>query len=203
VSKRVIIIASGETERRALPHLLRHLSADGISIDPPIRTPPRFGKITGDSAFRLIISAWHERKWSAPPDKFIVLTDADGKDPQVVLGTLEQELARTSIQELPVPVLLAAAKWHLEAWFFADAGALRKYLGGKSLGAVDPSKPDEIQNPKLCLRHLLSEPYSSRISEEIAQGVSPLEVRTRSPSFARFEQAVRNGSAEADVRLTR
>jgi hypothetical protein len=192
VAKRVIIIASGETERRALPHLLRHLSAEGISIDGPIRTPPRHGKITGESAWRLIASAWWEKQATTPPDKFVILLDADGKDPEGVIEQLRQELLRTGISQIPVPVLVAAAQWHLEAWFFADASALRAYLG-KSLGSVDASRPDSILNPKLCLKNLLEETYTSRISEEIAQKLSVAEVRSRSPSFAHFEQAVRNG----------
>jgi hypothetical protein len=152
-----------------------------------------YGKITGDSAYRLIISAWYEKEWTNErPDKFVVLVDADGKDAQQVISQLQEELSKTGINQVPVPVRLAAAKWHLEAWFFADASALRRYLGG-SLGSVDASKPDEIQNPRLCLKSLLREPYTSRVSEEIAQKISANEVRSRSPSFARFEEAIRNG----------
>lgn len=42
----------------------------------------------------------------------------------------------------------AYAQWHLEAWYFGDAEGLRRYLGGKALGNVDTSQPDEIHNPK-------------------------------------------------------
>lgn len=194
MAKRVIVIASGETERRALPHLLRHLADEGIVIDEPIRTPPRNGQISGELAYKLIVSAWYERQWTAaPPSKFVVLVDADSKSPQAVVDQLNEELSKTGIGgKIHVPCLLAAAKWHLEAWFFADPPALSKYLG-KGLGSVDLSKPDEILNPKLCLKHLLEIPYTSRVAEEIAQRVSADEVRSRSPSFTRFEQAIRNG----------
>ena len=39
MTKHVIVLASGETERRSLPHLLVHLQADDICIDD-VRIPP-------------------------------------------------------------------------------------------------------------------------------------------------------------------
>jgi hypothetical protein len=88
---------------------------------------------------------------------------------------------------------LACARWHLEAWYFADASGLRVYLEGAP-GSVDTSKPDEIQNPKLHLKHLLGErAYTAVISEEIAKGLNPQTIGQRSPSFRGFLEAVRNG----------
>ncbi|MCC6552749.1 MAG: DUF4276 family protein [Polyangiaceae bacterium] len=195
MGKRVVIIASGETERRALPHLLSHMAAEGIDIVWPIRTPPS-GRITGEIAYKIIVSAWRELEWITPPDKFIVLVDADGKDPAAVVEAIKQQLGKTAAVNVPATVLVTAAKWHLEAWFFADPAALRAYVGG-SLGSVDASKPDEIINPKLCLKGLIDETYTSRVAEEIAQRLDAVEVRAGSPSFVRFEGAVRNGSASS------
>ena len=36
----VVVIASGETERRSLPHLVSHLQKQGTSVDD-VRIPPR------------------------------------------------------------------------------------------------------------------------------------------------------------------
>lgn len=33
VAKHVVVLASGETERRALPHLVRHLAEQGVVVD--------------------------------------------------------------------------------------------------------------------------------------------------------------------------
>jgi hypothetical protein len=197
MGKRVVIIASGETERRALPHLLSPMAAEGIEVIYPIRTPPN-GRITGEITYKIIASAWRELSWVTPPDKFVVLVDADGKAPEVVVATVEQQLKKTPVATVPAAVLVTAAKWHLEAWFFADPAALRAYVGG-SLGGVDASRPDEIINPKLCLKNLLDETYTSRVAEEIAQNLGALEVRSRSPSFALFERAVRNGGGPASA----
>lgn len=191
MGKRVVIIASGETERRALPHLLSHMAAEGIDIIYPVRTSPS-GRLTGDIAYKIIVSAWRELEWITPPDKFVVLVDADGKDPVSVVASVEEQLKVTPIAKVPAAVLVTAAKWHLEAWFFADPAGLRAYLGG-SLGTINASKPDEIVHPKQCLKNLLEETYTARVSEEIAQRIDAIAVRTHSPSFARFERAVRNG----------
>jgi hypothetical protein len=192
-----VVIASGETERRALPHLLSHLAEEGIEIIYPIRTPPN-GRITGEIAYKIIVSAWRELEWVTPPDKFVVLVDADGKAPETVVEALEQQLKKTNVAAVPAAVLVTSAKWHLEAWFFADPASLRAYIGG-SLGSIDASKPDDIINPKLCLKNLIDETYTSRIAEEIAQKLVVLEVRSHSPSFAQFERAVRNGHEPAST----
>ena len=98
-----------------------------------------------------------------------------------------------SFRTFSFPVRITAAKWHLEAWFFADFRGLRNWLGGKSPGRFI-SSPDEIETPKHRLRNLLSEPYTARIAEAIASALSPATIRSRSPSFARFEAAVKNGA---------
>lgn len=192
MGKRVVIIASGETERMALPHLLRHLEAEGVTILEPIRTPPRDRPITSDMATSLVLAAWYSM--DPRPDKFVVLIDADGKDPQAVATMLEERLRGTKCQSIPVPIKVIAAKWHLEAWFWADPFGLRDYLG-RDLGSVDTSDPDAIPSPKHCLKQLLDDLYTARVAGEIAQKISASEISKRSRSFALFEQAVRNGAA--------
>ncbi len=191
VTKRVIVIASGETERRAAPHLVSHLQDRSISVDD-VRIPPRNMALKAPMAERLIKAAWYENA-STPPDKFVLLVDVDGKDPGEVLGTftsLPERLGR----EIRAAVTYAYAQWHLEAWYFADAGNLRKYLGG-ALGHVDTSKPDAIQNPKHHLKHLLgNRVYTARVSEEIAKILDAKTIAQRSPSFKGFLDAVMNGT---------
>ena len=95
--------------------------------------------------------------------------------------------------EIGATVRFAYAQWYLEAWYFADAANLRDWLGG-ALGQVDTSKPDEIQNPKLHLKHLLgNRVYTARVSEEIASRLNALTIAARSPGFQGFLDAVMNG----------
>ena len=90
-------------------------------------------------------------------------------------------------------VLYAYAQQHLEAWYFANAEGLRNFLG-RNLGSVDTSKPDEIQNPKLHLKHLRgSRVYTARVFEDIARALDPETIAQRSPSFSGFLEAVING----------
>jgi hypothetical protein len=190
--KHVVVIASGETERRSLPHLVAHLQAENIAVIE-VRIPPGGKTLNVEMAERLLKASWFERI-SAPPDKFVVLVDTDGKAADDVLRSFREQLPGRLGTKLDVQVQFAYAQWHLEAWYFADISSLRKYIE-RAPGSVDTSKPDEIQNPKLHLKHLLGErAYTAVISEEIAESLNPQTIAQRSPSFQRFLEAVRNGT---------
>ena len=193
MAKRVAVIASGETERRAIPHLTAHLRDQGIEVWRPM-IPPNNSALNVGMASRLIKAAWFS---SFPkPDKFVVLVDADGKTPSEALAPLETNLpSRLPRGVSPDAVLCVCAQWHLEAWYLADADSLRDYLG-RSVGDVDTSSPDDIQNPKLHLKNLLADKlYTARVSEDIAKRLDTRAILRRSPSFQKFIAAVENGPA--------
>ena len=195
MTKRVIVIASGETERRAVPHLVSHLQDSGVSVTD-VRIPPRNGALNVQMAEKLIKAAWYANA-DTPPDKFVLLVDVDGADPEKVQRTftnLSERLGR----EVGAAIMYAYAQWHLEAWYFADAENLREYIKS-ALRKVDTSSPDRIQNPKHHLKQLLgSRVYTARVSEEIAETLDARTIAQRSPSFKGFLDAVRNGSRETD-----
>ena len=189
MSKHVVVVASGETERRALPHLVHHLRELEVIVDG-VRIPPGNSALNPRMAENLIRATWYE-KGDSPPDKFVVLVDVDRSSPADVLAPFESLAAR--LGEVGAPIRYAFAQRHLEAWYFADAGNLRAYLG-RAPGHVDTSRPDEIENPKLVLKHLLHhELYTARISGEIARSLDPATIAQRSPSFKGFMDAVMNG----------
>ena len=188
--KRVLVIASGETERRAIPHLVSPLRDDEITVEVSI--PPRNGKLTVQMAEKLIKSSLYD---GSSPDKFVVLVDVDGGDADQELGPFRNDLPGRLPRQLEISVQYAYAKWHLEAWYFGDAEHLRDYLSGKALGNVDTSQPDEIENPKLHLKHLLERAYTARVSEEIAEKLNPRTIAQRSASFRGFLDSVRNGTS--------
>ena len=193
--KKVIVLASGETERRALPHLLAHLRDRGVSVEE-VRMPPRNGVLNIRTAERLIKAAWYERLGVCPPDKFVILLDVDGKLPDKVLEPFRALPERLG-GKIEVAIRCAYAQWHLEAWYFADAANLRDYLGRAP--GVDTSKPDEIPNPKHHLEQLLDgRVYTARISEEIASVLDAPAIAERSPSFKGFLDAVMNGPGHPD-----
>ena len=193
--KRVIVVASGETERRALPMLVSHLEAQGVFVDE-IRIPPRNRALDVRMAERLIKAVWYE-KTNARPDKFVLLIDTDGKAPKAVLEPFEQQLPGR-LRRIEAPVRYACANQHLEAWYFADAANLRAYLG-RAPGHVNTSEPDGIRNPKLHLMHLLDlRAYTARISEEIASKLDARVIAQRSPSFRGFLDAAMNGPRPED-----
>lgn len=190
MGRHVVLVASGETERHALPRLLGGASA---SLD--VRTT-RHGKITADDTAKIITAAyWEGFGRGKPPDKAIVLVDADGRSPESILPPLEEEIARR-LKRIPISLLLAHAQWHLEAWFFGDAQRLQEYLK-RDVGNIDPSLPDEIRMPKAHLKNLLGDDvvYTARVAGEIADVLDPEEISKRSPSFAGLIGKVRNGTA--------
>ena len=196
MAKRVIVIASGETERRALPILATHLLGPDVSIYE-VRIPPRNGPLNVGMAERLMKAAWYASP--EPPDKFVLLIDLDGANPAEKMLPFENKLPERLANEVRATVLYAYAQWHLEAWYFADAANLRDYLG-RALGSVDTSKPDEIQNPKLHLKNLLDDRvYTAGVSQEIANKLDAQTIAQRSPSFQGFLSAVMNGNPVGDA----
>lgn len=193
MAKRVAVIASGETERRARPHLTAHLHGQGIEVSR-LMIPPNNSALNARMAAKLIRAAWFG---SFPkPDKFVVLVDTDGKTPSEALGQLETNLPSRLPRGLSSDaVLYVCAQWHLEAWYFADADNLSACIE-RPLGNVDASAPDAIQNPKLHLKSLLADKfYTARVSEDIAKRLDAGAIRQRSPSFRAFIAAVENGPA--------
>jgi hypothetical protein len=191
MGKDVVVIASGETERRSLPHLVAHLQAEDIAV-VEVRIPPGGKALNVEMAEKLLKASWFERI-AAPPDKFVVLVDTDRRTPDEVLRPFREQLPGRIGAKVRAPLQFACAQWHLEAWYFADVTGLRGYLG-RGPGSVDTSKPDEIQNPKLHLRQLLGErAYTAVISEGIAMRPNAQTICERSPSFQGFLEAVRNG----------
>ena len=199
MGKLVVILASGETERRALPHLVAHLQGQGIVV-VEVRIPPRGRALNVEMAEKLLKASWFERL-ASPPDKFVVLVDTDAKMQGDVLRPFREQLPSRIGGEIRAKLQFACAQWHLEAWYFADSAGLRGYLN-RDLGAVDTAKPDEIQNPKLHLKHLLGErSYTAVISEEIARNLKAETIGQRSPSFQGFLEAVRNGTPSPQEKM--
>ncbi len=188
--KQVVVIASGPTERAALPFLAEHLREENISIN--VQIPPKHGKLTVDVATSILKAAWYRPLDNLPPDKFVILVDVDGKQPDEVMEPFRQNIASRLEPQITASLQFAYAQWHLEAWFFGDSDGLRAYLG-LDLGSVDPSNPDSIENPKQHLRSLLDDNYTRLTAEAIARQLNPQTIAGRSPSFRGFIEAVRNG----------
>ena len=190
--KRVLIIASGPTEQNALPKLLEHLKPENIDID--IRIPSGHRQLRPDVVCPIVISSQFDSD-EGPPDKCVILVDTDGKSPDEAIGPIRRGLQRTQILRSFQNIKFAYAQWHLEAWFFADAANLRDYLR-RDVGNVNPSEPDQIQNPKHHLRQLLGDAiYTAQVSEEIAARLNPSTISQRSSSFRMFLETIRNGDA--------
>jgi hypothetical protein len=194
MSKNVVVIASGETERRTIPHLVNHLEQEDSAVVEVLR-PDGNKALSVDMVEKLIKVAWYAPTDNITPDKFVVLIDTDGKNSVELLRPFREQLPRRIEPTINATVQFAFAQWHLEAWYFADASGLRSYLGGRDLGNIDSSQPDQIENPKLHLKHLLGDrAYTSVVSEQIGRQLDVSAISSRSSSFRGFLDAVRNGN---------
>ncbi len=110
MAKRVLVIASGQTELNALPRLLAHLSEEGITID--VRIPDRHRKIAPNVVAPIIYSALHDSE-NGPPDKYVVLVDTDGRTAAETLRPVQEGLQRTSVSRYVENLQYAYAQWHL------------------------------------------------------------------------------------------
>ena len=192
MSKCVVVIASGEKERRSLPRLLSHLNDRHVEV----RIPPRNRTLNVDEVYRLIQSARFELR----PDKYVILVNVGGRFPSDLVEPLRKGVVARFDEQFSSQIKFAYAQWHLEAWYFGDSQSLRDYFQGKALGKVDTSQPDKINNPKLHLTNLLgAEFYSARVSEEIAGNLNARTIAGRSPSFELFLSAVMNGHSIAST----
>ena len=113
MTKHVIVIASGETERRSLPRLVMHLQDQNVYVDE-VRYPPGNKALNVDMAEKLVKAVWYENV-AGPPDKFVVLLDVDGKAPDEVLRPLEEQLPGRLGADIQASIQYAYAQWHLEA----------------------------------------------------------------------------------------
>ena len=194
MGKRVIVIAEGEMERRSLPWLLAHLTKDNITV-ADVRIANR--RLDVEMARKLVVSAWFAPPDYIAPDKFVILVDVDGNEPDEVLRPF-RELAGRVGPKVTAALQFAYAQWHLEAWYFADVSGLRAYLR-RDPGSVDTSHPDHITNPKHHLQNLLgNRAYTPVVSEEIARQLNAQTIAQRSPSFRGFLEAVKNGKFTQD-----
>ena len=154
-----------------------------------VRIPPRNRAISGELAVKIAKSCY----WDVPsPDKFVILVDVDGKNPDEVLESLRQRVG-SALDHLDLRIYYAYAQSHLEAVVLRRRkGAAR--IPGKEPWSVDASRPDLIENPKLHLKHLLANRiYTSEIAERITRVLDAAEIAKHSTSFGRFVGAIRNG----------
>lgn len=197
MAAKIVVIVSGETDRRSIPYLCRHYRATTDLFE--VRKPPG-NALTPEQAIRLIRATWYDLHYRGQtPEKFVVLIDADAHDPAGAAKPFEDNIR--SLSDIEASKLVAVAVRHLEAWFFGDRIELRKILE-RDLGNVDPTKPDEIDDPKRHLINLLSSRgrvYTASVAEQIAARLDPNAIKACSPSFADFLEKLENGAPETSA----
>ena len=90
MAKKVIVVVSGESDRRSIPFLCRHFLEQAEMFE--VRKPPGNATLTPEQTVKLVKAGWYEMNGRGmPPDKFVILVDSDGKAPVVAAKPFEDD----------------------------------------------------------------------------------------------------------------
>jgi hypothetical protein len=131
-----------------------------------------------------------------PVERALVLKDADGRQ----VTEVEENLSRRVNQEhyrFPRGIRFCAIQQEMETWLLADEGAINaiSLARGKDDGVLRIHEPqlENVVNPKERFQSALSSgglDYTPAVCAEIALQVNLDTLRTRCPTFRRFEQSL-------------
>src|SRR5713101_6061421 len=113
----------------------------------------------------------------ARADKVLVISDADSKQPSVIVKAISKRISgRFRIAIVPIVIVPM-----LEAWLLADPTALEKVVGISRLFA----RPERLRDPKAELRRLLTPrtAYTPDVARRIAEEIDLDLLGERCPRF--------------------
>lgn len=141
----------------------------------------------------------HSFKYSidgGPVERAIVIKDADGRP----TGDVESGLSGRVNPEhygFPRGIQFCAVQQEMETWLLADEGAINEVslASGKSDGVQRIPDPllEEVVHAKERFKNALTSGgliYTTAVCAEIARKINLESLRTRCPSFRRFEQSL-------------
>ena len=127
MAKKIVVIVTGETDRRSIPRVCRDAFEQAEWFE--VRKPPGNAALTPEQAKKLIKAAWYEMCGRGrAPDKFVMLIDANNHEPLEAARPFEEMAAH--LADVTAPKLVTAAVRHLEAWFLAIRRSFGSFWGG-------------------------------------------------------------------------
>ena len=181
------LVVEGNDDEAAIPELIRRIREDECEIIVRrARNAPQLMKNMGS-----LLRTFKHAKQGGPVDKAIVIRDADRKDPRVLVRGLKNRITRDVLSLFTVRTCVIVNA--LEAWLLVDEGAISRACEQRSGHRVQPVHEDieKILHPKERLFQLLGKVvYTSQVAREIAQHADLERIKTRCPTFLKFEQAV-------------
>jgi hypothetical protein len=168
------LIVEGIYDEAVYPILLRRCRS-GVSPVTRVCKGPVIGKFSS-----LVAELDRSRR---PIEKVIVVSDADGRKPEV----LEREFKRRLVGAHRFKVILIIVVEALEAWLIADPFALKRAAG---ITSAYPN-PEKIRHPKTQLIRILRRTtrYTPELARRIAEDVDLKILEQRCPRFAGFRKA--------------
>lgn len=168
------LILEGEYDAAVIPVLIKRFAKH-------TRVEKRICRGTVTGKFRGLIEELHRLHRI---DKILVVSDADGRDPEEIVRTFRARGIRGhSFAAIPIVIVEM-----LEAWLLADPVALKKLFGiSKKI-----TNPEKLRNPKSELKRLLpkSVTYTPTSAARIAEVLDMEVLRKRCPRFEIFRKAV-------------
>jgi hypothetical protein len=171
----IALIVEGIYDDAVYPVLLRRCRS-GVSPVTLVCNGPVMGKFSS-----LVADLDRSRR---PIEKVIVISDADGRKPEVLEREFKRRLVGTHRFNV-VPIIVVEA---LEAWLIADPSALKRTAGITSTH----TNPEKVRQPKTELIRLLRRTtrYTPELARRIAEDVDLKILEQRCPRFAGFRKAV-------------
>lgn len=136
----------------------------------------------------------HVPALNGPVERVVVVRDANGVDPAEAERRMYDRL-RVHHYQFRDGVRLHAVRRQTETWLLADSDAVSsvaRQRGGRGVDPV-PGVLEDIADAKGAFRRLLSEGrlrYTPQVCGEIAAEADLVTLRSRCPSFRRFEQVL-------------
>ncbi len=168
------LIVEGIYDEAVYPVLLKRCRS-GVNPKTRVCKGPVIGKLRG-----LVDEFERSRQ---PIEKVIMISDADGRKPEVLERELKRRVGRRRFSVIPIIVVEA-----LEAWLIADPLALNRAVGTTSTH----TNPETIRHPKTELIRLLPQTtrYTPDLARRIAEHIDLKVLERRCPRFAGFRKAV-------------
>ncbi len=180
----VALVAEGPFDEDVLKAFIQRMRED---------RPDVHSRICRGSLGGRYVRHLNELRHQANFEKALVVSDADGRNPQTLVAQLQREIQNV---QLPFQVHFVVAVQEIEAWLLADHLALNSVVAGRGSRAnFQPltDNPERTADPKRELRILLGSagtPYTQAVAQEIAQKSDLQRIAYWSESFRRFQSAV-------------
>lgn len=178
------LVVEGVYDKAVVTELIRKCVAGHTEVVVRICGGSVMNKFPG------LLEEFRHVKQGTHVDKAVVIRDANGKDPNELMLTMQ---GRISNRQYPFPVKCVVIVRELETWLLADDRAISQVTQEYASRTVSPINEhlEDILEPKERLKKLLAGvAYTDEVARKIAAAVDIERLKYRCPGFGSFQEAV-------------